>query len=64
MVFTSIAEEVGIPYIPLAHSKDVNFIDNNTTILISGSEDSTVKIWDIVQKKLIKTFKKLKTIVE
>ena len=56
----SMAEEVGIPYIPLAHAKDVNFIDNNKTILISGSEDSTVKIWDIAQKKLIKTFKKHK----
>ena len=60
MVFTSMAEEVGIPYIPLAHAKGISYIDNNKTILISGSEDSTVKIWDIKQKKLIKTFKKHK----
>ncbi len=54
------ANEVGVPFIPLGHSKTINIIDANKTILISGSEDSSIKVWDLKRKKLIKTFDKHK----
>ena len=43
------------------HSKNVlclTLLENNENNLISGSEDKTVKIWDIKEKKCVDTLKK------
>lgn len=55
-IIISMAEEIGIPYMPLAHTGSIETIDSNTTVVLSGGVDNTVKIWDIQHKKLIRTF--------
>lgn len=63
-ILLSMAEEIGIPYIPLSHTGSIQTIDSNATIALSGGVDNTVKVWDTRHKKLIRTFTQHKHMVK
>ena len=60
LFFSLHAEEVGHPFLPLAHTQRVTLLDCNESVMLSASSDQSIKVWDIAHQKLIRTFSKHK----
>ena len=55
----ALADKLSKPFVQMGHRIDVKTVafSPNSKLLVSGSLDNTMKIWDIKSGKLLKTIK-------